>query len=107
MNGMRLSAPAPVQDALDLMDLTSRAADLFLTQPTAEKQHFLKLVLKSATWQDGRLCTEFEDPFESLRRSNRLSRTKHEGNGEAGAEIEDWLPEPYELRTIRFEFART
>ena len=37
MNGMRLSAPAPVQDALDLMDLTSRAADLFLRQPTAEK----------------------------------------------------------------------
>jgi len=47
MNEMRLSAPAPVQDALDLMDVTSRASDLFLTQPAAEKQRFLRLVLKS------------------------------------------------------------
>jgi site-specific DNA recombinase len=98
MNEMRISAPASVQDAIDLMDLTSRAADLFLEQPTAEKQRFLKLVLKSATWQDGRLCTEFENPFESLRRSNQLSRTKQQGNGGAVAEIEDWLPERYITR---------
>jgi hypothetical protein len=76
------------------MDLTSRAADLFLMQPTPEKQRFLKLVLKSATWQDGTLWTEFENPFESLRRSNQLSRTKHLENGAAVAEIEDWLPTP-------------
>jgi hypothetical protein len=94
MNEMGVSAPAPVQEALDLMDLTSRAADLFLMQPTPEKQRFLKLVLKSATWQDGTLCTEFENPFESLRRSNQLSRTKHQGNGAAVAEIADWLPTP-------------
>jgi site-specific DNA recombinase len=92
MNEMRVSAPASVQEAIDLMDLTSRAADLFLKQPTSEKQRFLKLVLKSARWQDGRLCTEFEIPFESLRCSNQLSRTKHQGNGAAVAEIEDWLP---------------
>ena len=84
MNEMRLKAPAPLQHALDLMDLTSKAADLFLAQPTTEKQRFLKLVLKSATWRDGRLHTEFEDPFENLRRLNRLSRTKHEGNWDAG-----------------------
>ena len=93
MNEMRLSSPAPVEDAIDLMDLTSRAADLFLMQPTAEKQRFLKLVVKSATWRDGSLRTEFENPFESLRRSNQLSRTKHQGNGAAVAEIGDWLRE--------------
>jgi DNA invertase Pin-like site-specific DNA recombinase len=91
MNEMRKSAPAPIQDAIDLMDLISRAADLFLMQPTHEKQRFLKLVLKSAIWQDGRLRSEFEDPFESLRRSNRLSRTKQQENGAHGAEIQDWL----------------
>ena len=92
MNEMRASAPAPVQDAIDLMDLTSRAAELFLMQPAPEKQRFLKLVLKAATWQDGRLCSEFENPFESLRRSNRVSRTKQAANGSASGEIEDWLP---------------
>jgi len=98
MNEMRGNAPAPVQDAVDLMELTSRAADLFLMQPTHEKQRFLRLVLKMATWQDGRLCTEFEDPFESLKRSNQLSKTKHQENGIAIAQIEDWLPERYITR---------
>ena len=88
---VRKSAPAPVQNAIDLMDLTSRAADLFLLQPTHEKQRFLKLVLKSAIWRDGELRTEFEDPFESLVRSNRLSRTKQQENRAAVAEIQDWL----------------
>jgi hypothetical protein len=77
-----------VQEAIDLMDLTSRAAELFAMQPASEKQHFLKLLLKSATWQDGCLCTEFENPFENLRHSNRLSRTKQQGNGAARAEIQ-------------------
>jgi hypothetical protein len=75
INEIPVSTPAPVKDAIDLMDLTSRAADLFLTQPTAEKQRFLKLVLKSAVWQDARLHTEFENPFENLRRSNQLPVT--------------------------------
>ena len=73
------------------MGLTSRVAELFAMQPALEKQRFLKLVLKSAVWQDGRLCTEFENPFESLRRSNQLSRTNQAANGSARSEIEDWL----------------
>jgi hypothetical protein len=73
------------------MDLTSRAAELFLLQPTDEKQRFLRLVLKSASWRDSLLSTEFEPPFETLKRSNQLSRTKHGGNGTASGEIEDWL----------------
>ena len=89
---IRLSAPAPAQDAINLIDLTSRAADLFLVQPIEEKQAFLRLVLKSACWKDGRLRTEFEDPFENLRRSNRLSRTKKEEIPVRTSETEIWLP---------------
>jgi site-specific DNA recombinase len=91
INEIEASSPAPVQDAIDLMDLTSRAADLFLAQPPHEKQWFLRLVLKSASWQHGQLQTEFEDPFENLRRSNQLSQTKHEDNRMQTAEIENWL----------------
>jgi site-specific DNA recombinase len=71
---IRAAAPAPVQDAIDLMDLTSRAADLFAVQPVQEKQGFLRLILKSATWRQGQLQTEFEQPFENMRRSNQLRR---------------------------------
>jgi hypothetical protein len=73
------------------MGLTSRSAELFVLQPTHEKQRLLRLVLKSASWQHGQLSTEFEEPFESLRRSNQLSETKHRENGIANAQIENWL----------------
>jgi len=91
INEIQASAPAPVQAAIDLMDLTSRAADLFRAQPPREKQRFLRVVLKSASWQHGRLQTEFEEPFENLRRSNQLSQTKQEENRMKTAEIENWL----------------
>jgi acetyl/propionyl-CoA carboxylase alpha subunit len=89
---IRAAAPAALEDAINLMDLTSRAADLFAVQPVHEKQGFLRLILKSATWRQGQLQTEFQQPFENLRRSNQLSSTKHKENGATDAEIEIWLP---------------
>ena len=92
LNEIRTAEPAPIEDAINLIDLTSRAAELFDLQPVREQQRFLRLVLKSATWQSGELQTEFEEPFESLRVSNRLSRTKHIQNGVPKADFQDWLP---------------
>jgi hypothetical protein len=89
---IRAAAPAAVEDAIDLMDLTSRAADLFAVQPVQEKQGFLRLILKSATWRHRELQTEFEQPFENLRRSNQLSSAKHKENGTLNTEIDIWLP---------------
>ena len=89
---IRATAPAPVQEAINVMELTSRAAELFAIQPAHEKQAFLRLVLKSASWAHGQLRTEFENPFESLRRSNQLNQTKHEEKRMSTAENEIWLP---------------
>ena len=47
---------------------------------------------KSGSWQAGELRTEFEEPFESLRRSNQLSKTKHEAMAAGQADFQDWLP---------------
>ena len=86
----RASTPAPVESAIDLMELTSRAADLFSIQPPHEKQAFLRLILKSASWRHGELQTQFEEPFENLRLSNRLSRSKHGANGAGTAQNQIW-----------------
>jgi site-specific DNA recombinase len=88
---IRAGAPAPVQGAIDLMGLTSRAADLFAIQPPHEKQAFLRLVLKSAAWRHGELQTQFEQPFENLRRSNQLSRRKNTEMVEGDNPNEIWL----------------
>ena len=70
---IRAGAPAPAQGAIDMMVLTSRTADLFLIQPPHEKQH-------SSDWftsrRHGELQTQFEEPFENLRRSNQLAEGK-------------------------------
>ena len=84
-------APAPVQSAIDLMTLTSRAADLFVIQLPHEKQAFLRLVLNSAAWRHGELQTQFEEPFENLRRSNQLSRRKDTEIVEGYTPNEIWL----------------
>ncbi|MGA3260335.1 MAG: recombinase family protein [Bryobacteraceae bacterium] len=89
---IRASTQAPAQSAIDLMGLTSRAADLFLVQPPHEKQAFLRLVLQSASWRHGELQTQFEEPFENLRRSNQLSRRKHGEIGDETDQNQIWLP---------------
>jgi len=48
-------------------------------------------VLKSGSWQVGQLRTEFEEPFESLRRSNQLSTTKHAAITAGKPDFQDWL----------------
>ena len=42
-NEIRAAEPAPVEDSLNLMDLTSRAAGLFRVQPADEQPRFLRL----------------------------------------------------------------
>ncbi len=49
--------------------------------------------MKTAIWQGGQLHTDFEEPFENLKRSNQLSRTKHEENAIATDQNEIWLPD--------------
>ena len=89
---IRAGTPAPAQGAIDMMALTSRTADLFLIQPPHEKQAFLRLVLKSAAWRHGELQTQFEEPFENLRRSNQLSRRKDSEIGNGTTRNQIWLP---------------
>ena len=88
---IRARTPAPAQGAIDMMALTSRTADLFLIQPPHEKQAFLRLILKSAAWRHGELQTQFEEPFENLRRSNQLSQRKDSEIGDGTTRNEIWL----------------
>ena len=56
--------------------------------------------MKTAIWQGGQLHTDFEEPFENLKRSNQLSRTKHEENAIATDQNEIWLPFVNDYRTF-------
>jgi hypothetical protein len=67
---------APAGEALDLMALTSKARELFLGQPSAERRKLIGLITQEATWQSGELRITLREPFEHLRLSNCATQTE-------------------------------
>jgi site-specific DNA recombinase len=88
---IRRAAPAPVDEAIDILRLTSRASELFLQQPADEQRRLLQVVIEKAAWQDGGLRTTLLEPFEILRHSNRESYRKENENAGSGQDLQVWL----------------
>jgi site-specific DNA recombinase len=86
------ATPAPVDQAIDMLRLTSRASELFLQQPAAEQHRLLQSVVEKAAWKDGTLQTNLFEPFEILRHSNRESYRKEKEKAGSGRDLEIWLP---------------
>jgi len=73
IQGIEKATPAPLDQAIDMLRLTSRASELFLQQSATEQRRLLQTVVKKASWKDGSLQTCLLEPFEILRHSNRES----------------------------------
>jgi site-specific DNA recombinase len=89
---IQTAAPAPIDQAIDILQLTSRASELFFQQPAAEQRRLLQVVVEKATWQHRTLQTTLLEPFEVLRHSNRESCRKEKENAGSGRDLEVWLP---------------
>ena len=85
------AAPAPVDQAIDMLRLTSRASELFLEQPATEQRRLLRTVVEKSTWKGGVLQTALFEPFEILRHSNRESYRKEKEKAGSGRDLEIWL----------------
>jgi hypothetical protein len=48
INDIRNAAPSPIDEAVDLLRLTSRASELFSQQPAAEQRRLLQVVVEKA-----------------------------------------------------------
>jgi len=94
------SAPAPVEDALDLMNLTGRPAALFKQQNGVEQRRFLRTLVRTAAWGQGKLRLEFEERFEILRGSNRASLRNETQKTGSERDSEIWLPSLDTFRTF-------
>jgi site-specific DNA recombinase len=84
---------APAKEALDLMELTSKACGLFLGQPSAEKRKLIVLITQEATWQSGELRSTLREPFEHLRLSNCATQSKESPIRGGGQLLEIWRRE--------------
>jgi site-specific DNA recombinase len=70
------ATPVPVDQAIDMLRLTSRASELFVQQNDGERRRLLQTVVEKAAWKDARLQTNLFEPFEILRHSNHESYRK-------------------------------
>jgi hypothetical protein len=98
------ATPAPIDQAVDMLRLTSRASELFLQQPAAEQRRLLQVVVEKAAWRGGALQTTLFEPFEILRHSNQESSRKEKENGWSGRDLGIWLPKNtvFQLSLSRF-----
>ncbi len=87
------AALAPVDQAVDILRLTSQTSELFLQQPATEQRRLLQTVVKKAAWKGGTLQTALFEPFEILRHSNQESYRKEKEKAGCGRELRIWLPE--------------
>ena len=55
-----------MDEGISLMELASRAAELFENQPASEKRRLLDFVLSNSHWANGELTPEFRQPFGML-----------------------------------------
>jgi hypothetical protein len=85
------AVPASIDEAIDVLRLTSQAAELFLHQSAAEQRRLLQLIVEKAAWQNGTLRTTLFEPFEILRHSNRESLRKENEIDGSGRDMEVWL----------------
>jgi hypothetical protein len=102
IQNIQRAAPAPVDQAVDMMRLTSQACKLFLQQPANEQRRMLQTLIKNAASREGALRTTLFEPFDGLRHSNSESRRKEKEKGKSMTDIEIWLPT---LDTFRTHFS--
>jgi site-specific DNA recombinase len=85
------ATPAPIDQAVDMLKLTSQTSELFLAQPASEQRRFLQTVVEKAAWQDSALRTTLFEPFEVLRHSNQESNRKEKEIAGSGRDSGIWL----------------
>jgi DNA invertase Pin-like site-specific DNA recombinase len=85
------AAPAPVDQAIDMLRLTSRAGELFLQQPAIEQRRFLQTVVEKAAWKNGRCRRPCSNPskFCATRTRKAIERKRRKqvpaANSESGS----------------------
>jgi len=77
-------------EAIDLMLLTSKAAERFEGQSAGEQRRLLRVVLQEAIWKNGELRSLFREPFEQLRLSNSATITKDDHFPANEANSDNW-----------------
>ena len=76
INQCQSAGLAPATEAVDVLSLTSKSAELFERQSASEQRRLLRCVVQDAIWQNAELRVCFREPFAQLQLSNSTTITK-------------------------------
>jgi site-specific DNA recombinase len=91
IHDIQTAAPAPIEQAIDTLRLTSQACELFQQQDATEHRRLLQVLIQRAAWKEGALQTKLFEPFEILRHSNQESIRKEKELAGTGRDLGIWL----------------
>ena len=87
---------AAERDYLDegslLLELASRAYELYEAQPASEKRRLVNLVLSNCVWKDGALSADYRQPFDLLAVAAAEGEGAASAGGVSGASRPGWYP---------------
>ncbi len=66
ISGHQRAESAYFKEGVDLLELASRARELFQSQEPAEKRKLLNFVLSNSSWREGRLTATYRKPFDLI-----------------------------------------
>ncbi|PZR70498.1 MAG: hypothetical protein DLM66_03675 [Candidatus Dormiibacter spiritus] len=66
ISGHQRAESAYFKEGVDLLELASRARELFQSQEPAEKRKLLNFVLSNSSWREGRLTASYRKPFDLI-----------------------------------------
>jgi len=92
LDGLERQSPESLPDGVRILELANKAYFLYLKQPPAEKAKLLRIVLSNCKIDAASVGPTYRKPFDVI-----FQRVRKE----------EWLPESYDLRTLRFEVPRT
>jgi site-specific DNA recombinase len=83
-----------LDEGIRLLELASRARELFEAQEPREKRRLLDFVVSNCSWKDGELSATPRQPFDLLAVAAGSPEGEGASEGGSDARFEKWLPEP-------------
>jgi site-specific DNA recombinase len=96
-----------LEEGVQLLELASRAHELFESQEPREKRRLLDFVLSNCSWRDGELSVTYRQPFDLFVKTGLSARQGAEtaiAGGDSSDSFDNWLPEFVSQSVIRLSF---
>jgi site-specific DNA recombinase len=94
-----------MEEGILLLELASRAHELFEKQPPKEKRRLLDFVLSNSQWKGGSIVPTFRQPFDMIALANGERDARHHSALQKMRDRTSWLPKNhgFQLPLRRFQ----